>query len=262
MKIFKNYFVVTLVLLLSQSVFSQFSIPEKPKVQTSVYDYAELLSDNQEVSLKNKLLRYADSTSTQIVIVTVNTIEGENIGILTPKWAQEWGIGQAKEDNGVFILLAEQEREIWISPGYGVEYKLTAGTLGSLTRTIIIPEFKRGDYYAGLDLGTKAIFEILNGTFKNTNTKKKPSGFPKGVVIFIVIMIFLIFRAIKRNNGGPGSGSYRDTSLIDAILLSQVGRRSYRSGGFKSGGGGFGSGGFGGGFGGGGFSGGGGGGSW
>ena len=137
----------------SQLCLAQFKIPAKPDFQTSVYDYANLLSEAEKSQLENKLIKYSDSTSTQIVVATVNTIEGEDIGILTPKWGHEWGVGQKKEDNGVFILLAKQERKIYIAPGYGVEDRLVAGINGEIIRNIIIPEFKAGSYYNGLDKG-------------------------------------------------------------------------------------------------------------
>ena len=130
-KILSKTTIVLLLFLVAQTSFAQFTIPETPKVETSVYDFASLLNTSQKAALEQKLINYSDSTSTQIVMVTVKTINNEDIGILTPKWAHEWGIGQEKEDNGVFVFLAEKERKIWISPGYGVEHKLTAGTTGS-----------------------------------------------------------------------------------------------------------------------------------
>ena len=160
--IHKKYIAIWVAILTVQVVFGQFTIPDKPKFQTSLYDYANMLSGSQKTQLENKLIRYSDSTSTQIVVVTVETIKCEDIGILTPKWAHQWGVGQAKEDNGVFVLLAKKERKIWISPGYGVEHKLTAGITGSIVRNTIIPEFKKGDYFAGLNRGSDAIFEVLN----------------------------------------------------------------------------------------------------
>src|SRR5690606_16162271 len=138
-------FVVILFVSLcfSQKVLAQFDIPKIPKEQTSVYDYASLLSASEKNSLEQKLIKYSDTTSTQIVVAIIPTTKGENIGLLSAKWAQDWGIGQAKEDNGVFVLLARDDRKIWISPGYGVEHKLTAGIVGELTRNVIIPEFKK-----------------------------------------------------------------------------------------------------------------------
>ncbi|HLA54635.1 MAG TPA: TPM domain-containing protein, partial [Flavobacterium sp.] len=187
-----------------QTGFAQFTIPKKPDFQTSVYDYAKLLNDSKKTALEEKLIRYSDSTSTQIVIATVPTINGEDIGILTPKWAQEWGIGQAKEDNGVFILVAEQEHKIWISPGYGVEDKLTAGITGELVRNIIIPEFKAGSYYNGLDKGADAIFDVLKGKYKGTRKASGGKGFPAApFIIIIIIIIILISRGRRGGNPFP-----------------------------------------------------------
>lgn len=247
-----------LFVLYSQMSWAQFTIPKKPDFQTSVYDYANLLSAAEKSSLEQKLINYSDSTSTQIVIVTVETINGEDIGILTPKWGHEWGIGQAKEDNGVFILLAKKERKIWISPGYGVEDRITAGIGGEITRNIIIPEFKAGSYYNGLDKGADAIFDVLKGKYKGERKVTKEKNFP---IMPIIIIIIIILALISRNKRGGGGSSGRGPSLFDAIILSSLGRGSF-GGGSSGGGFGGGGGGFGGGFGGGGFSGGGSGGSW
>ncbi|RSK39071.1 TPM domain-containing protein [Mangrovimonas spongiae] len=254
-----------LVCFLSWSyVSAQFDIPDTPKEQTSVYDYVNLLSNSQKSQLEEKLIRYSDTTSTQIVVAIIATTKGENIGLLAPRWAHKWGIGQAKEDNGVFILLANDDREIWISPGYGVEHKLTAGITGELTRNVIIPEFKRGDFYGGLDKGTDAIFQILQGEYQGTPKKNSSNGFPIGAFLPFLILFIIVLIALSKNrrnggNGGSGGRKNKDFTIWDAIILSNMGRGSY---GGSSGWGSSSGGGFGGGFGGGGFSGGGAGGSW
>jgi uncharacterized protein len=263
-KAFKRLSVLLLfIVLTTQNVFAQFDIPPIPKEQTSVYDYIDLLSPSQKSHLEQKLIKYSDTTSTQIVVAIISTAKGENMGLLAPKWAHKWKIGQAKEDNGVFILLAKEDRKIWISPGYGVEHRLTAGITGQLTRDVIIPEFKKDDYYSGLDKGTDAVFEVLKGEYKGTRSSHTDDGFPVIIIIFLIIMfvIFLIAISKHRRGGGNNGSNGRSSSILDAIILSQMGRGSYggRSGGF---GGSSGGGGFGGGFGGGGFSGGGAGGSW
>ncbi|RXP44547.1 TPM domain-containing protein [Lutibacter sp. HS1-25] len=266
-KLYKKSFFVLIAFLFVEVAFGQFTIPEKPKLQTSVYDYAKLLSPSEKSTLENKLIQYSDSTSTQIVVATVETINGEDIGILTPKWAHQWGIGQAKEDNGVFVLLAVKERKIWIAPGYGVEHLLTAGTTGSIVRDVIIPQFKNGNYYAGLDNGTYAIFEVLNGSYKNNQPAKsnKQPSVPKGpLIILILLILWFVFSKKDKGGGRNNRGGRNDaTDILTAILLSRAGRGGF-GGGFGGGssGGSFGGGGFGGGFGGGGFSGGGAGGSW
>lgn len=259
LKYFKIFLSTSLFLLAIQSSFAQFDIPKKPDLQTSVYDYANLLSPTEKTALEQKLIRYSDTTSTQIVVVIVSTIKGENIGLLSARWGQAWGVGQAAEDNGVFVLLAEKERQIWISPGYGSEEVLTAGIVGEITRNVIIPEFKSGSYYSGLDKGTDAIIQVLAGKYKGQRVDEKPKGPPVFLIIIVVLIIlFLISRGNKnnRNNKGKMGGP----SLLDVIILSSMGRGGF--GGGSSGGSFGGGGGFGGGFGGGGFSGGGAGGSW
>lgn len=260
----KNYYYIIILFLLAclsaQNGFAQFDIPKKPKFQTSVYDYVGLLSASQKASLESKLIKYSDTTSTQIVIAIISTTKGESIGLLTPKWAHEWGIGQAKEDNGVFMLLAKDDRKIWISPGYGVEHRLTAGITGQMIRNVIIPEFKRGDYYTGLSKGSDAIFQLLNGEYKGSRKENK-SIIDPGLIIFI-IMLIVFFMIISRGNRGGRNGGRRNRNvahdIFDTIILTNAGRGSFGGGGFGGGD----SGGFGGGFGGGGFSGGGSGGSW
>jgi uncharacterized protein len=239
--------------------FAQFTIPKKPSFQTSVYDYANLLNPNEKSQLESKLIRYSDSTSTQIVVITIEDLKGEYIGTLAPKWADQWGIGQKDLDNGILILLSKNDRKIWIAPGYGAEIRLTAGVNGEIIRNIITPEFKAGSYYKGLDKGADAIFDVLNGEFKGERkSNKKPSVFPIFIFIGIVIVIIILSSKNRGGRGGNG-GRFAGPSLGDIIILSSLGR----SGGFGgSSGGGFGGGGFGGGFGGGGFSGGGAGGSW
>jgi uncharacterized protein len=246
--------------LFTQISFGQFTIPEKPELQTSVYDYANVLSATEKSQLEEKLIKYSDSTTTQIVVITIESLKGEDIGILTPKWGQTWGIGgTAKNDNGVLILLAKAERKIWISAGYGLEDRLSAGIGGEITRNIIIPEFKAGSYYKGLDKGTDAIIDVFKGKYKGERKKNKEKGIPiLPIIIIVVIILVLISR--NKNNGGNSGNSSGGPSLLDIIILSSLGggRGSGGFGGGSSGGGG----GFGGGFGGGGFSGGGSGGDW
>lgn len=266
--------IVLLAFLSFVKVSAQYEIPEKPNFQTSVYDYVNLLSTSEKNTLENKLVKYSDSTSTQIVVAIIASTKGEYINYLATEWAHKWGIGQAKEDNGIFILLARDDRKIMIATGYGVEHLLTDAMSRRIIERDIIPYFKRNDYYGGLNRGADAIFEVLQGEYQGTR-KSSGGGFPVGVIFFLIIIFIIILISIskhKRNGGngdhfGGGGNSTRD--ILEAIILSNSGRGGYRrsSGGFGGGfggssGGGFGSGGFGGGFGGGGFGGGGASGGW
>jgi uncharacterized protein len=252
----------TIVFLYSNCIFSQFTIPEKPDFQTSVYDYAKVLSASEKKALEEKLIRYSDSTSTQIVVITIESLKNEDVSQLATKWAHTWGLGQAKEDNGVIILLAKAERKIAINPGYGLEDRLTAGIGGEIIRNIIIPEFKAGSYYKGLDKGADAIFDVFKGKYKGERKKNKNKDFPILPFIIIGIIILVLMSRNKKGGGGNSGNSGGGPSLLDVIILSSLGRNSGGGGFGGSSGGGFGGGGFGGGFGGGGFSGGGSSGSW
>ncbi|MEX0313143.1 MAG: YgcG family protein [Allomuricauda sp.] len=246
--------------------WGQFTIPEKPQKQTSVYDYVSLLSAYQSKALEQKLIRYSDSTSTQIVIAIIGSTEGDNINYLGAQWGQKWGVGQANKDNGVFVLLARDDRRIAINTGYGVEGSLTDFMSKRIIESVIIPEFKKGDYYAGLDKGADAIFQVLTGEFKEERSFGNDSGFSiKSLLPFVIFIVILIIlsrgRKNNRNNRGGRGGRNSGLDIWDMIILSNMGRSSRSSGG-GFGGGGFGSGGFGGGFGGGGFGGGGASGGW
>lgn len=251
-------------LLIGFSANAQFTIPAKPDFQTSVYDYANVLSSTEKAQLEQKLIRYSDSTTTQIVVITIESLKGEDVSLLATKWGQTWGVGgTAQDDNGVIVLLAKAEKRIAINPGYGLEDRLTAGLGGEIIRNIIVPEFKAGSFYNGLDKGTDALIDVFKGKYKGKRVEKKSSkGFPIGPIIVIVIVLIAIASRNKgnRNNGNNGGGGI-GSSLLDVIILSNLGRGG--GGGFGgSSGGGFGGGGFGGGFGGGGFSGGGSSGGW
>jgi len=258
----KIYWILALIILPFQVSLAQFKIPNVPSFQTSVYDYAKVLSDGEKRALEEKLIRYSDSTTTQIVVITIDDLKGENIGLLAPRWGQEWGIGGSKEqDNGVVILLSKNDRRIHISPGYGVEDRLTAGITGELVRNVILPEFKAGSYYRGLDKGADAIFDVLKGKYKGKRKNDK-GGIPVIFILLFIVILFIIISKGSKNNRNGGSSRFSGPDLADIIILSSLGRGGFGGGGSSSSGGGFGGGGFGGGFGGGGFSGGGAGGSW
>jgi len=251
---------IVFCLLFTQIGFAQFNIPEIPSEQTSVYDYANVLSATEKAQLEEKLIRYSDSTTTQIVVITIESLKGEDVSQLATKWGQTWGIGgTAKDDNGVIILLAKAEKKIAINPGYGVEDRLTAGIGGEIIRNIIVPEFKAGSFYNGLDKGTTAIIDVFKGKYKGKRKADKKDGFP-ALPIIIIVIIILVLISRSKNNGGNSGNSTGGPSLLDIIILSSLGggRGSGGFGGGSSGGGG----GFGGGFGGGGFSGGGSSGGW
>ena len=221
--------VVLLLMFISVLANAQYNIPIKPTVQTSVYDYSNLLSAQEASSLEQKLIRYSDSTSTQIVVAIIDSTEGEYINYLATNWAQEWGIGDAKKDNGIFILLAKNDRKINISTGYGVEHLLTDKMCSRIIQESIIPFFKKDDYYGGLDAGSTQVFKVLTGEFK-ANSKARQKGIKFETVLFLIFIFFIVMIVLsksKKNKGNNSGGNHRTTSLLDVILLSSLGRGSF-----------------------------------
>ena len=250
-------------LFISNGVSAQFDIPEMPPLeeQTSLYDYIDLLTPQQQSDLRSKLIRYSDTTSTQIVVAIISTTNGDDISMVGANWGEKWGIGQADEDNGILILLENEDRTVDINTGYGIEYRITDRMAEKIINNYMIPEFKLGNYYEGLDSGTNIMFQMLQGEFIEEDQTDDSSYLSRnwdGIIIlafvlFFFIMIFIgIIASRKRKKGG----------FWDTVTHSSSGSyRSYGSGG-SSYSGGSSSSSFGGGFGGGSFGGGGASGSW
>ena len=242
----------------SNLAFGQFIIPEKPSSSSHtpyVYDAAQVLTPVQRTSLNNKLKRYADTTSTQLVFATIKSSNGEELDLLGARWGLEWGIGQKGKDNGILLILALNDRQVDINTGYGIESRMSDRDAERIVNRVLVPNFKNSNYYNGLNLGADAIFETLQGEFQGTAGSSEP--FPWSVLLVFGVFLFFIIMNF-RNKGNDGNGGRSSSgSLLDIIILSNMGRGGF--GGGSSGG--FGGGGFGG-FGGGGFGGGGAGGSW
>jgi uncharacterized protein len=237
-------------------------IPPQPSPPRLVTDLTGTLTADQIGALEAKLVAYDDSTSNQIAVVIIPTTGDYDISDFSFALGRQWGVGNKKNNNGVVVLVAKNDRKVFIAPGYGLEGAIPDITAKQIVDNIIVPNFKGNDFYGGLDQGTDALMEAARGEYKapqgygERGSKKKIPALP---LIIIMIVVFMI---VSRGGGGGGrGGSFR----------SRRGFKSFRgppiiwfpSGG-GGGGGGFGGGGGGGfgGFGGGSFGGGGAGGSW
>jgi uncharacterized protein len=254
---------ISLIALVAKAQIPE--VPAKPSIETAVYDEVGILSASEKNALEQKLIKYADTTSTQIVVIAIKTTHGQEIGYYATHWAHEWGIGQEDEDNGVLILVALDDRKMTIRTGYGIEHMLTDALSRRIIENVIAPRFRQGDYYGGLDEATNVMFDIFAGEYKNEVQPEEFSWLPFIIfLIFFILFIILISKASKNSGkGGMGGRGMRNDDIFGPIILSRGGRSSGWGGSWGgSSGGGFGGGGFGGGFGGGGFGGGGASGGW
>ena len=244
-------------------------IPAKPSPNRLVNDFTNTLTADQVAALEQKLVAYDDSTSNQIVIVIVATTNDYAPVDYATKLGREWGVGNKKTNNGVVLLVAKNDRKLFIAPGYGLEGAIPDITAKSIVEDIIKPNFRADDFYRGLDLGTNAIMKAAAGEYKapagyrkNKGDKGDRSGWV-GFIIIIIIMIMIIAKGGGRGGGMMSRRGFGDVAtgmLLGSLLGGGRGSGGFGSGG-GFGGGSSGGGGFGG-FGGGSFGGGGSGGSW
>jgi uncharacterized protein len=273
MKMIKKFFyLLTLAVLLyniSGVICYSQDIPDKPVPPRLVNDLAGLLSAEEINSLEQKLVAFNDSTSTQIAIVIVPTLYGYDKADYAQRLGEKWGIGKKSLNNGVLILVKPKQPDsngqVFIAQGYGLEGVLPDLTCSQIVDNDILPAFRTGDYYKGLNTAINSIISITRGEFSAQEygqKGKKTSGQHKssGLVVFIIIIVILL---ISRGSGGSNRKNISTGGLPFWMLLGMMnsGRGSHSGswGGFSGGGGG--GGGFGG-FGGGCFGGGGAGGSW
>lgn len=246
------------LLLLSVTAFSQFNAESllKPPSgkQTLVNDFAGVLTADQKQALENKLVEFDDSSSTQIAVVIVPDLGNYDISDYAVKLGRAWGVGGKEFSNGVVLVISTGNRKLFIATGYGVEGALPDVTAKHIIDQEIVPNFKGGDYYGGIDAGVDAIIKATRGEYK------APEGYNKKRIgpgkVFLMIILVIIFLSLFSGGGGGGS------------FMSRRGFRGFTGpiffpggGGGWGGGGGGSSGGFGG-FGGGSFGGGGASGSW
>lgn len=242
-------------------VFAQ-DFPAKP--DRLVNDYTSTLSAEEREQLERKLVAFDDSTSTQIAVVLMRSIGGYDISDYAARLAEQWGVGGGKKNNGVILLAALDDRKVTIQTGYGVEGVLPDAIAKRIIENELKPEFRGGNYYAGIDRATDAIIAYTKGEYKNDQPRKRNSGgFPVGLIILVIVVVIVLGR---RGGGGGGKGgrvigSRGGADIFWWTLLSGMGRGSGNSGGGIGGGFGGDGGGFGG-FGGGRFGGGGASGSW
>jgi uncharacterized protein len=231
-----------------------------------VNDFAGVLDASTQAQLNALCQQVDQKAQAQIAVVTVKSVDGQDVVSYAVALYQKWGIGAKGKDRGVLILLATQDHKYWTAVGYGLEPILPDGKVGGFGREMV-PLLRSGDYAGAVTLMTARVASVIaqdaGVTLDNQPRLAAPrqqpvsGGGPGGVVIFFVLLfvVLLIFRSLFRGGGsGRGSGGSGFLSgLLWAMLFSNLGSGRGGSGGGGFGGGGFG--GFGGGGGGGGFGG-------
>ena len=254
--VLKMLFVVMLMALAS---IAHAQSTDKPAIALTdrVVDAAGVLSFAQQQELIAKLSAYEKESSDQIVVATVPNLNGMDIETYANRLYRAWGIGQKTENNGILLLVAPTERKVRIEVGYGLEGTVTDALSAIIIQNAIIPEFRNGDYGAGIIKGTDDILQVLRGegaelqARAKRNQKEAADQTDWVEVIFLIFWISIFFGGFGFTILAPvfgrkiGPGRYEWLGVTIALSGGGSGGSSGRGGfgggfgGGSSGGGGF-----------------------
>ena len=192
-----------------------------PRLQGYVNDYAGMISPSAKSKIEQGLSAFEQSDSTQIVILTVPSLEGEDIEQFGIKVGEAWKIGQKGKDNGAILIVSKQERKMRIEVGYGLEGRLTDLTAGRIIDLVIKPRFQQGDFDGGFIAGVSSLIDATRGEFRAERgpVRQRQRGAPPFLSIFLFFGIFtLILGSLSRVLGGITGAIGLPTFVTLAVL--------------------------------------------
>ena len=221
-------FLLGLLLLLPQAA-GAFAL-DVPKLQARITDLAGVLTSEQTASLESKLKALEDSDSTQVAVIIIPSLEGESLEDYSVRMARAWRLGQKGRDNGALLLVAMKERKVRIEVGYGLEPTLTDAKSHLIIQNEMIPHFRQGEFYEGIDAGVNGIIQVVHGVYQPTNTQVRSTSNRSGgsVINWIIILFFplvwILSSAGKWGGGilGAGAGALLPYSLFGSSLAAML----------------------------------------
>ncbi len=234
---------VLLSVFLQTTLMAGTAIPERP--QSWVTDYAGVLNAQQESQLNGMLSGLEKRSSNQIFVAIFSEIpEGEYLEDYTTKVFEKWRPGLKDKNNGILLAIFIKDRKIRMEIGYGLEDVITDAQSNTLIQEILRPNFKQGNYYAGIKSTLDVLIPAAEGKYqipvRQKSKKKKSSG-----TLYVLFILFIILSTFFRRGGGTGVGTRRRGGMLGPFILGSMLGGSSSGGSFGGGGGGFG-GGFGG----------------
>lgn len=242
------------------------AVPPAPVPPRLVNDYAGILQ-KEALGLERLLVAFNDSTSNQITIVTLNDLGGYPASQVAYEIGELWGVGSAKYNNGVVILIKPRNKngggEVFIAPGYGLEAALPDVVCKRIIEDEMIPYFRQERYGEGILAGLRVIMPLASGEISAKEYMPGEDAWAALVAVLFMIIaitgIAVLARCKNRNNrnGGKGGGNSRSEEQLQRTLRATLwggllgssgsGRSGGYGGGYGGGFGGFGGGSFGGG---------------
>jgi len=192
-------------LLISLSAFGQKAIPEL--WNTRVHDDAHVLKQETIDKLEKQLELYEDSTSNQIAILILNTLEGESVEEYSIRVAEKWALGQKDKDNGVLLLVAVDDHKMRIEVGAGLEGVLTDAQSSRIIRNEMAPNFRRADFDAGITAAIDAIIAAIGGEYNGDDSSEvmelsTTARILIGLGIYLFLSIFAFFGLFIKGSWG------------------------------------------------------------
>jgi len=214
----KSLFVLTL--FLSCVPIAVYGL-DVPRLQGYVNDYAGMISRSARSKIEQGLRAFEQSDSTQIVILTIPSLEGEDIEGFSIKVAEAWKIGQQQKDNGVLFIVSEQERKIRIEVGRGLEARLTDLMAGRIIDQVVKPRFKQGDFDGGFIAGISALIGATRGEFKAEQRpfQRRQKAFPPFLTFLLFFGMFILFLGIYSRVLGGIAGALGLPALVYLTVL-------------------------------------------
>lgn len=145
------------------ALFPNLNGAETPYLTGRVVDDAQILTEQTRKSLGEILKDHESNTTNQVVVLTIPSLEGENIEDYSNRVFNEWKLGQKDKNNGILIVVVPAERRMRIEVGYGLEGSMTDLTAGRIIREVMAPRFRNNDFDGGITEGTKTVLAVLEG---------------------------------------------------------------------------------------------------
>jgi len=215
-----------------------------PPLTGRVNDYAAILSPSTVAQLEGSLKSFEADQSTQIVVLTIPSLDGESLEDFSIQVADQWKIGQKGLDNGAILIIVRNDRKLRIEVGYGLEGRLTDLVAGRIIRHVIVPRFQEGNFNQGVIDGVSAMMAAVKGEFSATDSKNKTSsGNFMNSAVFLYLLFIIIFIVSRRFGRRRLLGGRRRSSYYIGGGGFGGSSGGFGGGGFSGGGGGFGGGG-------------------
>jgi len=205
-----RYIIPFFFLLLFAGLAGAQDLPERPSPPRLVVDFTGILAPAEVRALENKLVRFNDTTSNQILVVITDNLLGYTPETYASGIGEKWGVGQGDFDNGIVVLvkpkIGNNRGQAFISVGYGLEGAIPDITAGQIVDWEMIPHFKNNDYYGGLDAGATVLMELAAGEYNSDEyAKSNGAGWWAVLPFFIFILIFILVSRASRRSRTIGS---------------------------------------------------------